>query len=272
MIALVTETLSCMSPADCSLYGVILQPLHCTVDGLTEIDRVMEGERMLSGGDACSIPPSEEAYCARFGSLLENHDGIICITASGKFSLSHRNALRAAAGFDGRVMVMDSGTVAGGLFLLVLRARHMVTLGYPMSRIKGELEAYRNTLRVSFTTKDVRMIEKAKRLRGRLPEAADGSSKHPIFRIENGEIRVNSFAEGSRPIADNLLSVFADPRTPNRRPPSRIVMHYANRSETVECLLRLIGELYPSATVYERPITLSIQVNLGYDILGVVGD
>ena len=40
----------------------------------------------------------------------------------------------------------------------------------------------------------------------------------------------------------------------------------------MEYLLYRLRETYPTATVYERPITLSIQVNLGYDILGIIGD
>ena len=49
-------------------------------------------------------------------------------------------------------------------------------------------------------------------------------------------------------------------------------MHYADRTSAVEYLLSRIADLYPSATVYERPITLSLQVNLGRDIVGIIGD
>ena len=57
-----------------------------------------------------------------------------------------------------------------------------------------------------------------------------------------------------------------------RPSPSHVVVHYANRTRTVEYLLYRLRETYPSATVYERPITLSIQMNLGHGILGLVGD
>ena len=116
--------------------------------------------------------------------------------------------------------------------------------------------------------------ELAHRLRLRYtPEStAPGPAKHPVFRIENGEIGVFDLTAGNRLTVDALLQVFREPRATGRPAPSRVVVHYADRSPAVEYLLTRLSELYPSATVYERPITLSIQVNLGRDIVGVVGD
>ena len=161
MIAIVTETLCCMSEADCAAYGVFLVSLDCRVGARTLADRIITAEEPVADGEGCSVPPSEADYAARFEELLQTHDGVLCITASRKFSYSNRNAALAAASFGGRVAVIDSGSVAGGLFLLVLRARHMVTLGYPMSRIKVELESYKNSLKVSFTTASVQVLRDA---------------------------------------------------------------------------------------------------------------
>ena len=272
MIALVTETLCCMDPSDCAAYGVHLIPLSCALGEETLLDRLLLREESIPDGKGYSIPPSEELYRERFETLLQTHDGVFCITASRKFSESNRHATLAAAAFDGRVVVIDSGTVAGGLFLLVLRARHMITLGYPMSRMKAELESYKNNLRVSFTTQSIHVLENAKRLAYRPRDPADPLPCHPVFRIENGEIGVFELSTGSRRTMETMLSVFSVPRSTAKTAPSRVVVHYANRTASVEYLLGRLAELYPSATLYERPITLSIQLNLGYDIVGVVGD
>ena len=272
MIALVTETLCCMNPADCAAYGVHMIPLTCHRGEQICTDRILSREESIPGGEGFSVPPSEELYRQHFEELLGTHDGVFCITASRKFSESNRHATLAAASFDGRVVVIDSGTVAGGLFLLVLRARHMVTLGYPMSRMKAELESYKNNLRVSFTTDDIQVLRNAKRL---VYKPADGDAvtpRHPVFRIENGEIGVFEISTTNRHTVESMLSVFTAPRSAARTAPSRVVVHYANRTAIVEYLLTRLAELYPSATIYERPITLSIQLNLGHDILGVIGD
>lgn len=270
MIAIVTETLCCMSEADCAAYGVFLVSLDCRVGTRTLADRIITAEEPVADGEGCSVPPSEADYAARFEELLQTHDGVLCITASRKFSYSNRNAALAAASFGGRVAVIDSGSVAGGLFLLVLRARHMVTLGYPMSRIKVELESYKNSLKVSFTTASVQVLRDANRLVYK-PSAEESSVRRPIFRIEGGSIGVTDFTADDRETAASLLSVLEDPRR-GRPSPSHVVVHYANRTRTVEYLLFRVREIYPSATIYERPITLSIQMNLGHDILGIVGD
>jgi len=234
-------------------------------------DHIISVEQTVPDGEGRSAPPSEEAYRAHFGGLLTIYDGVLCITASRKFSDSNRHAVLAAAGFGGRVTVIDSGAVAGGLFLLVLRARHLVTLGYPTSRIKAELESYKNTLKISFTTASVKVLQNASKLVYKPPAQGEPKNRRPIFRIENGSIGVTDFTDDDRSTGVALLSVLDDPCR-GRRAPSHVVVHYANRTRTVEYLLYRLRELYPTATVYERPITLSIQLNLGYDILGVIGD
>lgn len=268
MIAIVTESLSCMNLSDCAAYGISLAPLDCVMGEELCRDRILTAEQALAEGEGHSLPPSEESYRTRFEVLLRDFDGVLCITASRKFSDSNRHATLAAASFGGRVQVVDSGSVAGGLFLLVLRARHLITLGYPMSRIKAELEAYKNTLRVSFTTESVTPLREAKRLSAKAPVGNAILSRRPIFRIEGGGIGLHTHAPSGLRAVESLLSVFEG----ERRPPSHLAVHYANRTEELEYLLLRLRELYPSATVYERPITLSIQLNLGCRILGVVGD
>ncbi len=282
MIAIVTETLSCMNLSDCAALGVSLAPLECVVGGLRSRDRIILSERTVPVGNGYTIPPTEEDYRTRFTALLADHDGVICITASGKFSDSNRHALRASATFAGRVVVVDSGSVAGGLFMLSLQARYLTTLGYPMSRIKAELEIYKNALRVSFTADSTRALEAAKKLSYKMPVGQAILSRHPIFRIERGGIGLHGYATGDHRTADELLSVFtaAGEDGTSRPAPSHIVVHYGvrddardgGRSDAAEHLLRRIAELYPNATVYERPITLSLRVNLGQDILGVIGN
>ncbi|MBP3666352.1 MAG: DegV family protein [Clostridia bacterium] len=270
-IAIVTETLCCMDEADCRAYGVYTIPLDCCVGDFVTSDRILSAEQSVRDGEGYSIPPSEEAYCAHFEKLLSTHDGVLCITASRRFSESNRHAALAAAGFGGRVTVIDSGAVAGGLFLLVLRARHLVTLGYPMSRIKAELESYKNNLKITFTTANVQVLRRANKLVYKPAAEGESENRHPVFRIENGSIGVTDYAADDRSTVIALLSVLEDPRR-SRPSPSHVVVHYANRTRAVEYLLYRLRETYPTATVYERPITLSIQLNLGHDILGVIGD
>lgn len=270
-IAIVTETLCCMSESDCRAYDVRLIPLSCRVGTQTVRDRILT-ERLHSEGETYgSIPPSEEAYRGFFRDLLEEYDGVLCITASRCFSESNRHAVMAAADLRGRVTVIDSGAVAGGLFLMVLRARHMVTLGYPMSRIKVELESYKNTLRISFTSHSPKVLENAYKLGFRLPPPEQAATRIPIFRIENGSIRITDFTEDDLSTGNTLLSVLDVDRR-GRRSPSHVVVHYEERTPLLEQVLDLIRERYPSVTIYERPASLSIYANLGSGLLGIIGD
>ncbi len=276
MIAIVTETLSCLNVADCAAYGVSLAPLLCVEGDRARRDRIIIPEEAMCTtapeADAYSVPPTVEAYRTRFTALLREFDGVLCITASRKFSESNRHATMAACEMNGRVVIIDSGSVAGGLFLLVLRARHLISLGYPMSRIKAELESYKSTLRVSFTANSTQALLNAKKLSFKMPVGRSILSQQPVFRIERGGIGVATFVSGEYRAMDEMLTVLAPPPEGVRRAPSHVVVHYAERTRAVDYLVHRIEELYPSTTVYERPITLSLRVNLGHDIVGLIGD
>ncbi len=273
MIAIVTETLSCLNEADCAAFGVFPIAMTCVEGDLSYRDRITTPETIAETDPAgYTVPPTEAAYRAHFEDLLTRFDGIICITASGKFSESNRHATHAAATLGGRVTVVDSYSVAGGLLLLVLRARHLVSLGYPMSRIRAELGAYRNTLRVSFTANSTQVLLRAGKLSFEMPVGELGAHEHPVFQIRRGGIRVATFVTGAEAIIDEMLKVLETPSDSGWRTPSHVVVHYATRTEAVAYLIRRIGKLYPSATVYERPITESLRLNLGHDIVGLIGD
>ena len=99
-IAIVTETLCCMSDRDCEAYGVRMIPLSCQVGSTVTGDHIISAEQSVPDGEGRSVPPSEEAYRAHFTGLLTAYDGVLCITASRKFSDSNRHAVLAAAGSD----------------------------------------------------------------------------------------------------------------------------------------------------------------------------
>ena len=75
-IAIVTETLCCMSDRDCEAYGVRMIPLACQVGSSITGDRVISSEQPVPDGDGRSIPPTEEAYRAHFAGLLAVYDGV----------------------------------------------------------------------------------------------------------------------------------------------------------------------------------------------------
>ncbi len=271
MIAIVTETLSCLNEADCAAFDVYLAPLDCVDRDRVMKDRILTAaEPLAEEGGAHSVPPSEAAYRARFDELLGTHDCVLCITASRKFSDSYRNATRAAQAMDGRVVVVDSASVAGGLFLMVLRTRYLISLGYPMSRIKAELESYKNTLRVSFTANSAAALQSARKLSYKLPDLRPATTEQPVFHIKKGGIGVVTYASGEHRVMDELLAVLDTEGA--RKAPAHIIIHYADRTRAIDYLCDRIARIYPSTTVYERPITLSLQVNLGRDIVGLIGD
>ena len=77
----------------------------------------------------------EEAYEK---AVSEGYE-VICLTCSGKLSGTHQSANIAAAAFADKVHVLDSGTIAIGLGILVEYALELVDRGLTAEEILREL-------------------------------------------------------------------------------------------------------------------------------------
>lgn len=264
MIAIVTESLSCMNRNDQEELNVVPVLLECIIDGKSYPDYFVTHEGPVKDGSH-SLPPSASAYCSVFSKLLEEGYDVLCITISKKISSSYDNAIQALNSLNSdRIHVINSNSVAGGLFLLARKAFAEAQAGASLAEIAASVNAYKKQLCVSFTMNEISIISKQRRISSNKHIGRPIMNQKPILTIVDGSImQIESRAPGYKEIKA-LVKVLNDPQN--------IVVHYAERSSTVNDLVVMLNEKYPNAVIYERPITMSLKVNLGSDIIGIIGD
>ncbi|MDR0934916.1 MAG: DegV family EDD domain-containing protein [Erysipelotrichaceae bacterium] len=81
----------------------------------------------------CAV--NEHQYHALFEEMLKEYDEVIHFAISSKLSSAYENALRAAASFNGRVHVIDTEVISGGIALLAITARDAIDKGESVDSI-----------------------------------------------------------------------------------------------------------------------------------------
>lgn len=262
MTVIITESLSCMTPELCRINNTFLMPFDCYVNGKKYSDRITN--EVSPPKDSYSRPPAPEAYDRVFRRFIEAGSKVICITTSRKISGAYESAVTAAEEFPSdRLCVVDSGTAAGGLYLMVKHIREHFPEDISIGSAVEKLENYKSSINVKFTANDSDRLTSFNRLDGAaLVKPAVG--KKPVFVIKDGSILYKTSASpGAEEIAE-LVSEFENP--------GHLILHYLERNAYLRKVGSELKKKCPNVKIYTLPITLSLKINLGTSIIGIVGD
>ena len=142
----------------------------------------------------------EEAYEK---AVSEGYE-VICLTCSGKLSGTHQSANIAAAAFADKVHVLDSGTIAIGLGILVEYALELVDRGLTAEEILRELMQKRERIRILALVDTLEYLKKGGRISSAVALAGGLLNIKPVISVNGGEISLLGKARGSRQ-GNNLL-------------------------------------------------------------------
>ena len=142
----------------------------------------------------------EEAYEK---AVSEGYE-VICLTCYGKLSGTHQSANIAAAAFADKVHVLDSGTIAIGLGILVEYALELVDRGLTAEEILRELMQKRERIRILALVDTLEYLKKGGRISSAVALAGGLLNIKPVISVNGGEIRLLGKARGSRQ-GNNLL-------------------------------------------------------------------
>ena len=95
--------------------------------------------------------PAPFAFSRIFEELTQNGGEVLCITLSSALSGTYSSAVKAAEPFGKSVRVINSGTVNGGLHLLVDEAVNMLVGGLTLEEICNNLEGIKSKIGTVFT-------------------------------------------------------------------------------------------------------------------------
>lgn len=153
------------------------------------------------------IPPYdfEEAFRA----AVENGDDVVCITLSSKLSGCYQSAVIAAEEFPGRVVVVDSLSVAIGERCLVNLALQARDTGKSAAEIGALLDKEKHSIRLVALLDTLEYLKKGGRISSTVALAGTLLNIKPVIAVEDGEVAILGKARGSKNGGNMLMTQVA---------------------------------------------------------------
>ena len=170
-----------------------------TIDSKTFYEMLVESDVLPTTSQAAPYA-FEEAFRKAVAEGCE----VVCITCASGLSGTYQSAMIAAEGFEGKVHVVDSRTIAIGGGILAEYALTLLDKGYSAQEIAWKLSSKREDVRVLALLDTLEYLKKGGRISATAAIAGGILSIKPVISITGGEIRVLGKARGSRQ-GNNLL-------------------------------------------------------------------
>ena len=148
--------------------------------------------------------PAPYLFEAEFEKAVQEGCDAVCLTCSGKLSGTNQSANIAAAEFEGKVHVVDSGTIAIGLAILTEYAVALAEKGLSAQEIVLKLLRKREKIRLLALVDTLEYLKKGGRVSSTVALAGGLLNIKPVISVNGGEIRLVGKARGSRQ-GNNLL-------------------------------------------------------------------
>lgn len=210
-VKLISDSACDMTQAEAKEQGVIILPLKTIIDGIEYLDGVtITSEEFYEKLESCEkLPTTSQLSPMEFTDILtpiaEAQEEAVIITLAGKLSGTVQSAALAAAEFEGRVWVVDSGNVTIGQNILLRYAIRLRDQGLTGREIAKELEKVKSRICLFARVDTLEYLVRGGRLSKTAGFAGTVLNIKPILCVEDGEIRVLGKARGLRQ-GNNMLT------------------------------------------------------------------
>ncbi|HEX2498308.1 MAG TPA: DegV family protein [Actinomycetes bacterium] len=192
-VAVLTDTAAALSPELASQWGVGLVPLTIVAGGRAYRDTDVDLPTLLSGSGRITTsgpPPSE--FLRALASMGAGVEGAVIVTVAEALSSTHAAAV-IAAGATGAtgppVLVVDSGTAAGGQGLVALAAAERARSGAGLDEVAAAARAAVPQVRLVGCLPTLDGLVRSGRMPGLAAAAARRAGLQFMFELRAGAIR-----------------------------------------------------------------------------------
>jgi DegV family protein with EDD domain len=196
--ALVTDSTSYLPPGLAAELGVTVVPLHVTLAGQSfdEPDLpAAEFYRRLrdSGQPPTTSQPSPGEFLQAF--VGTGADRVLCLTCTASLSGTHASAVLAAGMSPVPVEVVDSGTISGGLCLVVAEVGRALADGMPYDDAVALARSLSQRVASTWTSDSTALLQAGGRFAADVPDGV------PVLALE-GTVRVLGSARSTEEAID----------------------------------------------------------------------
>jgi len=207
-IKLIVDSTADMTPEVAARVGIVPLTVHfgeqeyvsgVDIDSHKFYEMLVESDVLPTTSQATPF-----AFATAFGKAVAEGCDVVCLTCASRLSGTYQSAVIAAEDFPGKVHVVDSGTIAIGLGILVEYALQLLDRGCTAGEITRKLLQKREDIRLLALVDTLEYLKKGGRISATTAIAGGLLNIKPVLTITDGEIKVVGKARGSRQ-GNNLL-------------------------------------------------------------------
>jgi DegV family protein with EDD domain len=223
-------------------------------------------ERMRSGSELpTTSQPSIGDFIACYEPLLRAGHDIVSVHLSAGISGTHDSALQARAqlaerGLDGRIEVLDSRTVCGGLGLELLAAAARARAGGGLHEVAEHARAARDSLRIWFALDTLEYLRRGGRIGGAQAWMGGALKIKPILSLESQITpveRVRTWGRAFERMVEYMRTLHADGAdawcVQHLQAPAEAQRLVERGLEVFGCEPRFVGEVGPVIGAHAGP-------------------
>ena len=214
-VKIISDSACDMTQSEAKEQDVIILPMKNVIDGVEYLDGVtISTEEFYEKLENCEELPttsqiSPMEFTEAITPIVEDGEEAVIITLAGKLSGTVQSAAIAAAEFNDRVWVVDSGNVTIGQNILLRYAIRLRDKGLSGREIVEELERVKSRICLLARVDTLEYLVRGGRLSKTAGFAGTLLNIKPVLCVEDGEIKVLGKARGSRQ-GNNMLTEFID--------------------------------------------------------------
>ena len=214
-VRIITDSASDISQAEANHLGIDVLPLKTifgqeefldgvTLDHVTFYNKLIESDVLPT---TSQLSPFD--YEQKFHEAVERGDDVVCIALSSKLSGCYQSASIAAEEFPGKIVVVDSRSVAIGERILVQIALKARDEGKSAPEIGALLEEHIQKLRLIALVDTLEYLKRGGRVSSAAAFAGTLLGIKPVIAVEDGAVSILGKARGSKN-GNNMLMTLVE--------------------------------------------------------------
>ncbi|MDT7919027.1 MAG: DegV family protein [Meiothermus sp.] len=241
--AFVADSTLGLSPQEALERDIYLVPQQVIIEGqsyrdFVEITPSQVIEAQLAGKKVSTSQISATDLEALYSNLLEKFDRIVSVHVSSKLSGTCSTARMVAEKFGGRVKVIDSLTLNGGLSFVIEEARRKLAAGVSWDRLEEAIAPLAQRIRGFVLPATLEYLHRGGRIGGLQHFIGSLLKLLPVLEVRDGLVRplerARGWHKGLQQMAEAFRKAFPEG--------ARVVLAHAYNSQGVEELRRLISQ------------------------------
>lgn len=214
-VRIITDSASDISQAEANHLGIDVLPLKTifgqeefldgvTLDHVTFYNKLIESDVLPT---TSQLSPFD--YEQKFREAVEQGNDVVCIALSSKLSGCYQSASIAAEEFPGKIVVVDSRSVAIGERILVQIALKARDEGKSAPEIGALLEEHIQKLRLIALVDTLEYLKRGGRVSSAAAFAGTLLGIKPVIAVEDGAVSILDKARGSKN-GNNMLMTLVE--------------------------------------------------------------